>query len=96
MRIKNINGTSQTNCACGSWLKHWANFSGQMATRCPAENCPNTDLVGAHVQKAEGSDDRWYIYPLCDAHNLSNGVITVSDTYHLVSANKQATCEKWR
>ena len=24
---KNISGTSQNNCNCGSWLEHWEKFS---------------------------------------------------------------------
>jgi hypothetical protein len=94
MKIKNINGTSQTTCACGSWLKHWENFSGQTTSYCPVDKCVNKDLVGAHVQKANSSDERWYIYPLCAAHNQSKGELQVSDYYKLVSANKKETCEK--
>ena len=70
MKVKNINGTSQTTCSCGSWIKHWENFSRQTKPHyCPADGCMNTGLVGAHVQKAGSSDKRWYIYPLCDLHN---------------------------
>lgn len=94
MKLKNINGTSQTTCSCGSWLKHWEKFSGQAIAYCPVEGCLKKDLVGAHVQKAYGSDNNWYIYPLCNAHNQSTGELEVSDTYKLVSANKQETCEK--
>jgi hypothetical protein len=94
MKIKNINRTSQTTCACGSWLKHWEKFSGQSITYCPEINCMNKDLLGAHVQKAVSSDTNWYIFPLCGAHNKSTGVLDVSDTYILVSANKKETCEK--
>ena len=103
MKIKNINGTSDTTCACGSWLNHWKKSSGQTApTYCPStssldkltKSCVNKDLVGAHVQRADSSDDKWYIYPLCNAHNQYTGVLEVSDTYKLVSANKQETCEK--
>jgi hypothetical protein len=94
VRIKNINGTSQTTCVCGSWLQHWKNFSKQSVTYCPASGCLNTDLVGAHVQRASGSDDKWYIFPLCKAHNVSSGELEVSDAYKLVSANKKETCEK--
>jgi hypothetical protein len=94
MKIKNINGTSQTKCACGSWLKHWENFSSQKVTFCPATECLNKDLVGAHVQKADSSDSKWYIYPLCSAHNQWTGILEVSDSYKLVSANKKETCEK--
>ncbi|MHB8104525.1 MAG: hypothetical protein ACYDG5_03185 [Dehalococcoidales bacterium] len=94
MKIKNINGTSQTTCACGSWLKHWEKFSNQTTAFCPVSTCLNKDLVGAHVQKSNSSDDKWYIYPLCNAHNQSKGELEVSDTYKLVSANKKETCEK--
>lgn len=95
MKIKNINGTSDTTCACGSWLKHWEKFSGQTAPSfCPATSCLKKDLVGAHVQKADSSDAKWYIYPLCSAHNQSTGTLEVLGTYKLVSANKKETCEK--
>ena len=98
MKIKNINGTSQTACTCGSWLKHWKKFSDQPITYCPVmtnhPGCTKKDLVGAHVQKSNSSDDKWYIYPLCSAHNQSTGVLEVSDSYKLVSANKKETCDK--
>ena len=71
MKIRNINGTSDTKCKCGSWLKHWENFSGQaVPSFCPVSACLNKDLVGAHVQKGGSStDQKWYIYPLCAHHN---------------------------
>ena len=95
MKIKNINGTSDTTCVCGSWLKHWQNFSGQtLPTYCPAGACMKTDLLGAHVQKADSSDNKWYICPLCSIHNQSTGVLEIPDSLQLVSANKQETCEK--
>ena len=95
MKIRNINGTSQNTCKCGSWLKHWEKFSGQKATYCPASTCTKKDLVGAHVQKGGGSKDQnWYIYPLCGIHNKHKGELEVSDSYKLVSANKKETCEK--
>jgi len=96
VKIQNINGTSDTKCKCGSWLKHWENFSGQtIPSYCPVSGCLNTDLVGAHVQKGGGSkDQKWYIYPLCAAHNQHRGELEVSDLYRLVYANKQETCEK--
>lgn len=96
MKIRNINGTSQTTCNCGSWLKHWENFSGQKKpSYCPAFGCINKDLLGAHVQKGGNStDQKWYIYPLCAEHNNYKGELEVSDLYKLVSANKKETCEK--
>ena len=94
MKIRNINGTSDNKCGCGAWLKHWEKFSGQSVAYCPVENCLGTEIVGAHVQRDDASDQRWYIYPLCSAHNKSTTPLTVSDAYRLVSANKKETCEK--
>lgn len=94
MKVKNINGTSDNNCNCGSWLKHWEKFSRQTTFYCQAIGCLKTDLVGAHVQKASGSDNKWYIFPLCNSHNQSTGELEVSDGYTLVPANKQETCGK--
>lgn len=96
MKIRNINGTSDTTCKCGSWLKHWKNFSGQtQPSYCPAYGCLKKDLVGAHVQKGDNSaDQKWYIYPLCDSHNKHKGELEVSASCKLVPANKRETCEK--
>ena len=94
MKVKNINGSSQSTCSCGSWLKHWEKFSGQTIIYCPAGNCRNTDLVGAHVLKANSQDQKWYIYPLCKKHNHHIGELEVFNSYKLVSANKKETCEK--
>lgn len=93
-RVKNINGTSQNKCSCGSWLKHWERFSGQLALLCIEKNCLNMDLVGAHVQKAGAYDSKWYIIPLCNSHNKSKEELEINDNYQMVSANKVETCEK--
>ena len=94
IRVKNINGTSNTTCKCGSWLKHWKNFSGQITICCIEPSCTNIKLVGAHVQKANSTDNEWYIIPLCKEHNKNQDELDVLDTYALVSANKKETCEK--
>lgn len=94
MQIKNINGTSQTTCQCGSWLNHWETFSGKTANYCQEVKCRNKDLIGAHVQKANSSDSKWYIIPLCNSHNQSKRELEVSSNTPLVSANKNETCEK--
>ena len=95
MRIRNINGTSQNTCSCGSWLVHWETFSGKSApTYCPERTCVNKDLVGAHVQKADRSGSKkWYIIPLCNAHNQSSDDLEILPGYSLVSANKAETCD---
>jgi len=95
MKIKNINGTSDTTCKCGSWLQHWKNFSGQSSiTYCSEKTCTKKDLVGAHVKKAIGNDNKWYIVPLCSTHNKSTGELEILDTIKLAIANKSETCEK--
>jgi hypothetical protein len=95
MKIKNIKGTSVLTCPCGSWLKHWENFSNQSINSCPVNDCSETDLVGAHVQEGgDSTDDAWYICPLCSAHNKDPEELEVSPSCKLVPANKSDTCEK--
>jgi len=94
MKVTNINGTADTKCSCGSWMNHWKSFSGQTITLCPVGACLNKDLVGAHVQKADSQDAKWYICPLCGEHNKSTGTLTIPDTIKLVPANKAETCDK--
>lgn len=93
MKVKNINGTSQRNCKCGSWIQHWRNFSNQIATECRALGCSRKDLVGAHVQKDVDYDNSWYIVPFCSAHNQANISIELVVGTNLVSANKSQTCD---
>ena len=96
MKVKNINGTSDNTCKCGSWLDHWKRFSGQsVPTYCPEEKCTQKPEVGAHVQKDSSTDDSWYIIPLCKTHNGETGKsLTVSDSVTLASANVSKTCGK--
>jgi hypothetical protein len=95
MRIRNINGTSDNTCKCGSWLQHWEKFSGQDVTYCPVGGCLEKVAVGAHVQKDSNTDSSWYIFPLCKKHNGETGkTLNVSDAYKLVSANVSKTCGK--
>lgn len=92
-KVKNINGTSQNQCSCGSWIQHWRNFGGASQRRyCCEKTCVNTNLVGAHVQKYNSTDRSWYIAPLCQLHNKSVGVLELESTVKLVSANKNLTC----
>lgn len=92
-KIKNINGTTQNTCKCTSWLRHWEIFSKRKANYCSEKSCIEKKLVGAHVQKADSSDMRWYIVPLCQTHNKSEGTLDIGTT-DLVSANVSETCGK--
>ena len=96
MKVKNINGTSQTTCKCGSWLQHWKNFSGvALGQHCYEISCTSKPELGAHVQKDGSTDASWYIVPLCTRHNNMKGEsIDLVSSAVLVSANKQQTCEK--
>ena len=94
--VTNINGTTDNACKCGNWLMHWQNFSRQSLPRyCPAEGCYQTDLVGAHVQRAYSLARKWFIIPLCNWHNGSKADLDVDDTITFVSANKSETCERF-
>lgn len=96
MKVRNINGTSQNTCGCGSWFKHWEKFSGQSIPKyCPVDKCIEKELVGAHVQRENFFDNNWYIVPLCSAHNGERGKsLDISDYIKLVSANVSETCDK--
>lgn len=96
MKVKNINGTSDNTCKCGSWLDHWKKFSDQkVPTYCPETICTQKPEVGAHVQKDGSTDTSWYIIPLCAKHNGEKGKsLTVSDSVKLVPANVNNTCGK--
>ena len=93
MKVRNINGTSQNTCKCGSWLDHWTKFSGKsLPQNCYEIKCTQKPEVGAHVQK-ETTDNNWYIIPLCKKHNGLHGeTIDVVSTVTFVSANVSDTC----
>ena len=94
-KVKNINGTSDNKCICGSWLQHCENYSNQTTHCCSEETCLEvTNLVGAHVQKFDSKDMIWYIIPLCKLHNKSTGEIKIVDGINFVAANKKETCGK--
>ncbi len=95
IQVHNINGTSDNTCKCGSWLKHWENFSGKKAGLCAEVSCQASAEVGAHVQKENSSSSKWYIIPLCSKHNNMKGQsIYVMDSTVFISANTKETCNK--
>lgn len=96
MKVKNLNGTSDNTCKCGSWIKHWEKFSGKSTpTYCCVNSCTGKDLVGGHVQKDSSTDKSWYIIPICKTCNGKQGEdLDISDTTVLVSANQSETCDK--
>ena len=90
-KIRNINGTSENNCKCLNWLKHWEKFANKTAKFCSESSCIGKDIVGAHVQRDNSSDMKWYIVPLCQTHNKSKISLEILSTT-LVSANVLETC----
>ena len=89
MKVKNINGSSRFPAPSGykSWLEYWEKQTGRRVTYCGSANCYGTDLVGAHVQKAEGSDKTWYITPLCKSCNQRSDTFEVYSTLVPVPSN---------
>lgn len=95
MKVKNISGTSDNSCKCGSWLEHWERHSGQtLPAHCVEATCLRVPTIGAHVQTDNSTDTNWYIIPLCDKHNAKISALTISDGAKLVPANVSETCGK--
>lgn len=93
IKVKNLNGTGDNKCLCGSWLNHWDNFSNYYIGKCRYIGCKAEATDGAHVQKETGAN--WYIIPLCREHNLLKGQeISVQDDTTFISANVAETCAK--
>jgi len=93
IRVKNLKGTSELSCKCGTWLRHWERRTGRDAAICLVVPCKQqSDLVGAHVIKVGSKDKNRYIVPMCQAHNMSEQDLRVDDKA-LAPANKQSTCE---
>lgn len=89
MRVKNVNGSGRFSAPTGyrSWLDYWEKKTGSKAFFCSASNCFSSNLVGAHVQKANSTDNRWYIIPLCSSCNQRTDTFEVSGTLVPVPSN---------
>lgn len=71
MLVKNIIGSSRFPAPKGysTWLDYWEHQTGKKVSICGVFGCSKTDLVGAHVQKVNGTDKSWYITPICRSCN---------------------------
>ncbi len=80
MKVKNVSGSSRFPKPTGfdSWLDYWEYHSKKNAYFCSASGCFRKDLVGAHVQKANSTDNKWYIVPLCSGCNQRTDTFDVS------------------
>lgn len=89
MKVKNVNGSSRFQSPKGysSWLEYWGTQTGQVPFLCYTSNCMQTDLVGAHVQKADGNDEHYYIVPIYRSCNTRDDVFNVESTLVPVPSN---------
>lgn len=89
---KNKSGTGERSCACGSWKKHWINFSGESwPNQCSVSGCTNAPTLGGHVINAAVNGE--WIVPMCDSCNKKNAPFNIEVGITLVKANKSETCE---
>ena len=89
IKVKNLNGTAgRVPYGYDSWLHFWESKTGQRAYGCSRVGCSVTgrsNLVGAHVKKADSSDNRWYIVPLCQGDNMRSDEFYVYGPLALVN-----------
>ena len=89
---KNVKGTSDRRCSCGSWKKHWLKFSGKnWYPVCSELFCSNDAEVGAHVFNPKVSKEE-YIIPMCKDCNSIEGEFSIKPGIVLVNANVSETC----
>jgi hypothetical protein len=95
VKVKNINGTSDKKCNCGSWINHWKNHSNRFLPFCCASsNCFKFPEVGTHVRLVNGKNRKHYIVPFCDSCNKTTSSDFLVEKHYLVPANKANTCGK--
>lgn len=71
-KVKNLNGTDDNNPASkgySTWKEFWEDKTKRKFSDCSCGACKQLAKVGAHVQKNSGSDNKWYIVPLCISCN---------------------------
>ncbi len=90
-KVKNLNGTSDNDSSSKgypTWKAFWEAKTGRKFGDCSCKGCTASAAVGAHVQKADSSDRKWYIVPLCGAcnHKDKEAVFEVRDN-DLVAVN---------
>ena len=91
-KVKNVNGSSRFVSPAGynTWLDYWEAKSGKTACVCSTTSCyqfGRSNLVGAHVQKVNSTDNKWYIVPLCRGCNNRTGEFYVDEILVPVPSN---------
>lgn len=84
--------THADNCGCGSWIHHWRKYSWKNTTVCQAEGCSRSDITGAQVIKEIRYDNRPYIVPFCQKHNITRGSIQLAPITVLIPAKIGRFC----
>ena len=95
--VQNQNGTASRSCGCKSWIKHWEEFSKEVAILCSVKDCYDVAEHGAHVTRPKNESLRKYSYiiPMCSTHNRLHGKeLTVKSMVTFVWANVGETCGK--
>lgn len=97
VEIKNANGTAGRDCGCGTWIKHWSNYSKKKPAKCSVEGCNNNGSDGAHITRPNANNEKYkthpYIVPMCSSHNGKHGQKFTSKTnITFVWANVAETC----
>lgn len=89
---KNVSGTKDRSCSCGTWLNHWFLYSGSQnkANKCSVLGCNSIAEVGGHVRQGNGTKE--YIVPLCKGCNNSTQSFTLKLGTRVAPANKSETC----
>lgn len=85
--IRNVVGSSKVSPNPPSGFKGWIGYweaiyrdtHGFSTPIRPAYKCPfcgttkpTSEIVGGHVQKVDGEDQHWYIFPICSGCNKDN------------------------
>lgn len=89
-KVKNLNGTADNKPrnGCSTWKEFWETKTERKFGTCSCNGCLSRAEVGAHVQKVDPNDKKWYIVSLCNScNNSKNGEVFEVRDYDLVAAN---------
>ena len=87
-----IEAGAKMSCRCSSLLSHWERAKAGVARGCGAIGCRHGHLLGVSVRKTEGSDEQFYVVPLCPFHAKQAGELPVN-ALMMVPLGKQRTCQ---
>jgi hypothetical protein len=89
IKVKNLRGTDDSPVPSGykSWIDYWKKKTGRNYPDCAVYGHHHKADVGAHVQKADSSDNRWYIVPVCYSINNQHGASFYVSAEDLVLEN---------